>query len=46
MSVLDGKKSVVLDVKKSSGQIQVKVGTKKSVGNKVASLLEGKKASQ
>jgi hypothetical protein len=43
MSALKGKKSVVLDVKKTPGQLRVKLGTKRTVGEKVASLLKGKK---
>jgi hypothetical protein len=42
MTAVRKQKRTVLEVKKSSGQISLKLGRKKSVGDKVASLLKGK----
>jgi hypothetical protein len=42
MSGAQKEKGVVLEVKKSAGQVSLKLGRKKSIGDKVASALKGK----
>jgi hypothetical protein len=42
MTAMEKGKCAVLEVKKSAGQISVKLGPKKSLSDKVASALKGK----
>lgn len=46
MTATENGKDIVLEVKKSAGQISVKLGPKESLSDKVVSFVKGKQSSR